>query len=370
MNPSAIRQRVVGARDEETREALRHTIGVYGSAPAYALSALARGTSDAGEVLGLLGDQKLVRMRCMRQALYAVPVEVAGVVSAATAEQVRKGRERGLQHAGVDAKELSRVGKRVAAALEGGRVATKGQLRDEAGKLSEGARKFFAILLSMYSAQGLIVRAGTPKDWRDGTPDWALAEAVIPGVLDDRDAGAARVELARLYFEAFGPATLDDFAWWSGFTKTNAKSIFAELLNGDAPANTELIDAPDPPPDRSHAGEPLRLLPPWDTYLVAYKDRSRYVTDEQLPWVYDKRGNAAPVILHEGRVAGLWQFDGEDVRVAWLPGVKAPSKKAVAAEAARTGAMLGFDAKPKVVEVDLPKPLAEQKTNAHLAPLS
>ena len=366
---SAVRQRVVGKRDETARAALRHTVGVYGSAPAYALSAVARGTSGVDAVLELLGDNELVRMRCMRQALYAVPVEVATTVYAATAEQVRKGRERGLRHASVDAKELARVAKRVEKALEGGRVAGKGELRDEVGKLSEGARKFFAIVLSHYSAIGLIVRAGTPKDWRDGTPDWALAEAAIPGVLDESDVEGARVDLARLYLEAFGPATLDDFAWWSGLTKTNAKQILEELL-GEAPANSELVDAPDPPAKRSARGEPLRLLPPWDTYLVAYKDRSRYADGDHLPWLYDKRGNAAPVILHQGRAAGLWQFDAEDVRVAWLPGAEQPSKKALADEAARTGKLLGFDAKPKVVEVDCPRPLAEQKVNAHLAPLS
>jgi len=368
VDASAARQRVVGKRDETTREALKHTIGVYGSAPAYALSALARGKSDVGTVLKLLGDQKLIRIRCMRQALYAVPVEVADVVYTATFEQVRKGRERGLKHAKVDAKELARVGKRIEKALEGGRVATKAELRDEAGKLSEGAQKFFAIVLSHYSAIGLIVRAGTPKDWRDGTPDWALAADVAPAVADEGDPEAARVELARLYLEAFGPATLDDFAWWTGFTKTVAKQIFEGLL-GEAPPKRELVDAPRPPAARTAKGEAVRLLPPWDTYLVAYKDRSRYAAQEHLPWLYDKRGNAAPVVMHEGRAAGLWQFDGEDVRVAWLPGAKTPPKKALADEAARTAKLLGFAARPKVVEVGTPKPLAEQRVNAHLAPL-
>src|SRR4051812_2832697 len=264
--PSAIRQRVAGKRGESAREALKHTLGVYGSAPAFALSAVARGTSDAGTVLKLLGDQKLIRIRCMRQALYAVPVEVADVVYSATFEQVRKGRERGLKHAEVDAKELARVAKRVEKSLEGGRVATKGELRDEAGKLSEGAQKFFAILLSHYSAIGLIVRAGTPKDWRDGTPDWALAADAAPAVSKEGDVAAARLALARLYLQSFGPATLDDFAWWSGLTKTIAKRIFEELF-GELPANTELVDAPEPPEARAATGEPLRLLPPWDTYL-------------------------------------------------------------------------------------------------------
>ncbi len=368
MDPSATRQRLVGERDENARTALGHTVGVYGSAPAFALSAVARSTSSADEALALLGNQALVRIRCMRQALYAVPAEVAGVVYTATAEQVRKGRERGLKSAGVERKEIDRVGKRVAKALKGGRVATKGELRDEAGKLSEGARKYFAILLSAWSADGLIVRAGTPRDWRDGTPDWALAAAAAPGVLVEGDVDAARTELARLYLEAFGPATLDDFAWWSGLGKREATRALEALL-GEAPGAGELTDAPDPPASSSAAGDPLRLLPPWDTYLVAYKHRSRYADAEHLPWLYDKRGNAAPTILHKGAAAGLWQLDGPDVRVAWLAGVKPPAKALVAREAARTTAALGFDSKPDVQVVDLPKPLAEQKVNAHLAPL-
>ena len=368
MDPSATRQRLVGERDENARTVLGHTVGVYGSAPAFALSAVARSTSSADEALALLGNQALVRIRCMRQALYAVPAEVAGVVYTATAAQVRKGRERGLKSAGVERKEIDRVGKRVAKALEGGRVATKGELRDEAGKLSDGARKYFAILLSAWSADGLIVRAGTPRDWRDGTPDWALAAAAAPGVLVEGDVDAARTELARLYLAAFGPATLDDFAWWSGLGKREASTALAALL-GAAPAAAELVDAPGPSAARSADGEPLRLLPPWDTYLVAYRDRSRYAREEHLPWLYDKRGNAAPAVLHEGRAVGLWQLAGPDVRVAWLSGVKPPGKALVAREAARTAAAIGFDATPKVEVVDLPPPLAEQKMNAHLAPL-
>jgi len=187
-------------------------------------------------------------------------------------------------------------------------------------------------------------------------------------VADEGNPESARVELARLYLEAFGPATLDDFAWWSGFTKTSVKQIFGALL-GELPPDRELVDAPEPPPARAAKGDPVRLLPPWDTYLVAYKDRSRYAAEQQLPWLYDKRGNAAPVVMHAGRAAGLWQFDGDDVRVAWLPGAQAPSKKGLTDEAARTAKLLGFGAKPKVVEVDCPKPLAEQKVNAHLSPL-
>jgi hypothetical protein len=298
-----------------------------------------------------------------------VPAEIAGVVYTATVEQVLKGRERGLKHAGVDAKELGRVGKRIAKSLEGGRVATKAELRDEAGRLSDGARRYFAIVLSHHSAAGLIVRAGTPKDWRDGTPDWALAADAAPSVSEQGDVEEARTELARLYLEAFGPATLDDFAWWSGLGKRAAKAALEELL-GKAPANTELVDAPDPPPKRPAAGEPVRLLPPWDTYLVAYEDRSRYAAEEHLPWLYDKRGNAAPAILYKGRAVGLWQVEGgEGIRIAWLPGVRKPAKKLVTDEASRTAAALGLDA-AKLIDVALPKPLAEQKTNAHLAPLS
>ena len=95
------------------------------------------------------------------------------------------------------------------------------------------------------------------------------------------------------------------------------------------------------------------------------------MADAHLPWVYDRAGNAASVVVHDGLVAGLWQLDDGDpplVSVAWLPGAPRVDRALVEAEAARLAGLLGIAA-PEVRVVAVPSPLAEQPRNAHLAPL-
>jgi Winged helix DNA-binding domain len=84
----------------------------------------------------------------------------------------------------------------------------------------------------------------------------------------------ALAELARRFFQSHGPATIRDFVWWSG------------LRTADAKRGVEIIGAKSHEVDglrywstgRVSAGRALRktgvlLLPVYDEYLVAYRDR-------------------------------------------------------------------------------------------------
>src|SRR5699024_5760655 len=60
---------------------------------------------------------------------------------------------------------------------------------------------------------------------------YALLEERVPKTQKiDRDEALIRV--ARLYFQSHGPATIDDFYWWSGLTKTDAKKAI-KMIKGD-----------------------------------------------------------------------------------------------------------------------------------------
>jgi hypothetical protein len=106
---------------------------------------------------------------------------------------------------------------------------------------------------------------------------YALFEERVanPTVLD-RD--AALFELTRRYFMTRGPATVDDFAWWSGLTKADAK-------RGIEAAATHLehrsIDGRSywfPAAKRSQRipGQLAHLLPNYDEYFIGFKDRSAF----------------------------------------------------------------------------------------------
>jgi hypothetical protein len=335
------------------------------------LSTVARSSADAAAALALLDGGALVRLRCMRGAVYAVPRIHLPTVYGATAEQVRKGRERGLRWAGITPEEGERLRQAVPEALAG-RQATVAELRELLPAPSPAAAEHLAILASSWAADGLLVRGATRGGWRDGSVAYGLAVELLPDVrLDELEERAARAGLARLYLAGFGPATLEDFGWWSGLGKRAAALAFADLL-GEAPPATQPVDL-DPPAAPGPSGEePLRLVPAWDTYLVGYRDRTRQARAEHLPWLYDAAGNSTSAVLHEGVAVGLWQLvEGPPpvVAVAWLPGVRPPRAGLAAAEAARLGERLALDGEASVQVVELPPPLAQQRRNAHLAPL-
>lgn len=123
----------------------------------------------------------------------------------------------------------------------------------------------------------------------------------------------ASVELTRGYLNAYGPATPQDQAAWSGLPLSQIRQAWqaladqlvevtfaggsAWMLKNRAPWLDE-ADFPLPP---------VRLLPRFDLYLLGYQKR-----DLILPAEYAKRVNAGggmihPTVLIDGRVAGTWK---------------------------------------------------------------
>jgi hypothetical protein len=115
------------------------------------------------------------------------------------------------------------------------------------------------------------------------------------------------MELARRYFTSRGPATLQDFVWWSGLTTADARSGI-EMAGSDLLTSRDrrqrLLASSSTAVPCGDAGA-AHLLPVYDEYLVAYKDRSAVVDSR-----YCKPGTNllfGPTIVVNGRVAGTWK---------------------------------------------------------------
>jgi hypothetical protein len=65
----------------------------------------------------------------------------------------------------------------------------------------------------------------------------------------------------------------------------------------------DLVDAPRPP---ANVTAPPRLLPMWDSVLLAHADRTRIISDADRAIVIAKNGDTLPTFTVDGRVAGLW----------------------------------------------------------------
>jgi hypothetical protein len=114
------------------------------------------------------------------------------------------------------------------------------------------------------------------------------------------------VVLAERYCAGHGPATIADFAWWSGLTMRAARGAIEsapslERVGEDSPALWAVKRAPTPDLESSS-----HLLPRFDGYLLAYKDRTAVLDAAFNRQVNAGGGMPRPTFLLNGRVAGTW----------------------------------------------------------------
>jgi hypothetical protein len=162
-------------------------------------------------------------------------------------------------------------------------------------------------VLNLMGFMGVAVRARPIGTWISGQYRWTLADRWLDSRLsgDDRVTSAAR--LVDRYLSAFGPASMIDIQWWTGWTKlttsTAIEAADAERIDG---THGELWVAAG---DTSAALDPGRwvaVLPGLDPTVMGWKQRDWYLPAEYAPALFDRNGNAGPTIWADGRVVGGW----------------------------------------------------------------
>ena len=123
-------------------------------------------------------------------------------------------------------------------------------------------------------------------------------------------AGSVRT-LVRRYLEGFGPATMQDIAQFGTVYRPPVQEAIAslgdELVRFDGPDGATFYDVPRGAVPAEDTPAPARLLPMWDSALLAYKDRSRIVPAEYRTAVMRSNGDVLPTLLVDGYVAGVWR---------------------------------------------------------------
>jgi len=161
--------------------------------------------------------------------------------------------------------------------------------------------------LMMHAELDAVICSG-PRRGRQFT--YALVDARVPhGNPRTRDESLA--ELATRYFTSHGPATIRDFVWWSGLTTGDARraielaaGALSRVTAGDRTYWSSPTAARAPRPDKPS----VYLLPNYDEYLIAYRDRDLVVRG-------GRAGNLGargvdPFTHHlvvDGVLAGSWQ---------------------------------------------------------------
>jgi hypothetical protein len=334
-------------------------IGLHATDPATVFLAVAArmhapSVAAVDQALYASGDSPaLERIRCMRGTMFVVPAPLAPAVRSATVKdrgrhravtmaRLREGLGwdepyyRAVEQAAVDA--ITAHGEATAAQLSSAVPALREQLVISPGKPYESRQRVGSAVLGVLSAEGRIRRARPAGSWTSAQFRWTPARP-----LPEIPAAEARATLARRYLAAFGPVTVDDLKWWTGWSLTDTRRAIAATgaLAVVLDEGTGHLLPDDLESDA--AGEPgAALLPGLDPTPMGWRHRDWYLDPAHTPTLFDRNGNIGPTVWWNGRIIGAWaQHPDGHINHHLLTDPGRAARTAVAQEAERLTAFLG-----------------------------
>jgi hypothetical protein len=317
-----VRHALAVREDRTPVEVARAVVALHATDPATVFLAL-RARSASLDVAAiehaLYADRSLVRMLGMRRTMFVLPLEEAAVVHAAAsravAAEARRRYVKLLTDAGIagGGALLSELEDAAEAALLVRGVATGAEISADVPKMRTtlsvpgGETNVSPWVMLLLAADGRIARGRPRGGWTSTQWRWSPMRAWLPDGLAELATDEARVELLRLWLGAFGPGTVADLRWWTGWTAAQVKQALAplkpvEVALDDGPTGLVLPSDVDPVP----APDPwVALLPALDPTPMGWSQRDWFLGPHRTA-LFDRNGNVGPTVWVDGRVVGGW----------------------------------------------------------------
>jgi hypothetical protein len=224
---------------------------------------------------------------------------------------------RRLAQEGVAPHQADRACELIAAALADAGPLRRDDLTERlaaAGLPTAGQAAIHLLMLSALRGVTLVCpRLGASSETTFAlTDDW-LGRRPTP--LDATQHDAALAELARRYLAAHAPATAADLARWAGLPLRDARRGLAATTDL-VDVGGGLVDLPPATGDPPSGLLPPRLLPPFDPYLLGWKDRGFAVAPADARRVHPGGGILRAVATSDGSAAGTWTVQRREGRIS------------------------------------------------------
>jgi len=249
---------------------------------------------------------RIIRTHVMRPTWHFVAPQDLRWLLALTAPRVHAASASVHRQYELDARTHARCRTVLERALTGHRHLTRDELAVALERARIPARGVRLAYVLMHAELEALICSG-PRRGKQFT--YALVdERVAPAPARDRDESLAM--LVERYFTSHGPATARDFAWWSGLTVRDAtrglealgQRIDRHVVDGRTYHAVPVRTAA--PPDAPTAW----LLPNYDEFLIAYKDRELSVPIRRGRYAPSRVPEPYPhQLVIDGRLAGAWQ---------------------------------------------------------------
>lgn len=303
-----LNQRLIETSFEKPEDVVRWLTAVQSQDYAGAKWAIAQRVKETAdkEIDELFNDGKLLRTHVMRPTWHFVmPTDIRWMLKL-TAPRVNAISAYYYRKLELDDALFRRSNAAIARALRGGKHLTRTELakvlksaRIEANGLRLGYLIFRAELDAVICSGALRGKQFT----------YALLDERVPECRTvERDEALA--ELTRRYFASHGPALLQDFSWWSGLTMADTKAgiemVSSQLSHETANGKTYWFGTPG---TTARTKTPIvHLLPNYDEYFIAYKDRSASFDPSLLkPPLTKYDVLSAHIVILNGQVIGGWR---------------------------------------------------------------
>ena len=261
-------------------------------------------------------DHTLVKVWSMRGTLHLLPARELPLYVAALKPYRLKQERRWLAQYGVDDRALAAMADAILEALRAGPLtrrqltqALQSRLKHSAPQIQDLVEHGWGGLGKYVCLQGDLCVG--PNQGQEATfvrrDHWLAEWEDVPGE-------QAEAWLLRRYLGAYGPAIVQDFAAWAGLSMRDARQIWQRLRPEMATTSVEGKSAAVLESDLATIkaatleSQIVHLLPSFDVYLLGHRSKSHLVADGNYKRVYRAAGWISPVILIDGRVAGVWSY--------------------------------------------------------------
>ena len=293
------------------------------------------GTTDAA-IRRAVDEGQLLRIHVMRPTWHFVTPADARWMLELTSARVLRTMSTYYRHSGLDGELLARSTAIFERALGEGRALTRPELGAQLARKGIVAKGVRLALMTVYAELEGVICSGPYR-----------GKQLTYAPLADRAPRTARLsrdeaigELTRRYFRSHGPATIRDFVWWSGLPTSDAKRGLdinrakKEVIDGlsywyqgaGLKARTTAVSVVQAfrPANRVH------LLPIYDEYLVAYRDR--LAVPRAAASVRSSAGKVVSfqhALVIGGQVTGSWKAKGSTIEVFPLRKLSAAERRGV-----------------------------------------
>ncbi|GAA4330633.1 winged helix DNA-binding domain-containing protein [Flaviaesturariibacter amylovorans] len=246
---------------------------------------------------------RILRTHVLRPTWHLVAAEDIRWMLRLSAPQVRTAMGSFARQLGITDTHYRKARRLFEKHLHGGQQATRTELVDLLKQARICTGDGSSLFLMDAELEGLIC-SGTGAGRQSS---YALLDERVPPTSDlpGREEAAAR--LAQRYFTSHGPATLDDFAWWSGLPRGLARdgmeAVRAQFAGLTWEGYSYLLPAGLP----DAAALPSFLLAAFDEYFISYKDRSAVIRPEHQAKAFTANGIFRPIVLEGGVAAATWK---------------------------------------------------------------